>query len=275
MIAEVVVSLLSGSLTLLADAGHLLTDAGAIAGALWVMRLAGRPASPVWSFGFKRAEILAAGINGLTLLVVGVAVVIEAVRRLIHPSVVHGAPMVVVAAFGVALTLVSSLVLARADRRSLNIEGVFQHVLTDLYGFIGTAAAGVVIITTGWLRADAVTSLLVAFLVLRAASRLLRASGRVLLEGTPETVDLEDVRRHLTSLPEVLSVHDLHAWALTSDLPALSAHVVIEEACFADGSAAVVLDHLQHCLANHFDVEHSTFQLETASHPEHEPGVHD
>jgi cobalt-zinc-cadmium efflux system protein len=274
MVAEVVVSFVSGSLTLFADAGHLLTDAGGIAGALWVMRLARRPASPIWSFGFRRAEILAAAVNGMTLLVVGVVVVIEAVLRLVHPSHVAGGSMVVLACVGVVMTLVSAMALARADRRSLNVEGVFQHVLTDLYGFVGTAVAGVIIITTRWERADAVTSLLVAFLVLRASWGLLRASGRVLLEGTPESVDLEDVRRHLVELPEVLSVHDLHAWTLTSDLPALSAHVVVEEACFLNGSAAVVLDHLQHCLTNHFDVEHSTFQLEPASHPEHESGTH-
>jgi len=275
MAVEIAVSLLSGSLALIADAGHLLTDAGAIAGSIWVMRLALRPASPAWSFGFKRAEILAAAVNGMTLLVIGVLVVVEAIRRLLHPSPVKGIPMIVVALVGVVVTLVSTVVLNKANRTSLNIEGVFQHVVTDLYGFIGTAAAGVVIVTTGWPRADAVASLLVAALVLRASWCLLRASGRVLLEGTPETVDLEDVRRHLAELPEVLSVHDLHAWTLTSDLPALSAHVVVTEACLADGSAPRVLDHLQHCLANHFDVEHSTFQLEPSSHPEHEPGTHD
>ncbi|MGH9169986.1 MAG: cation diffusion facilitator family transporter [Acidimicrobiales bacterium] len=274
MAAEVVVAFVSASLTLFADAGHLLTDAGAIAGALWVMRLARRPASPVWSFGFRRAEILAAAVNGMTLLVVGVLVVVEAVRRLIHPSHVAGVPMVVLACIGVVVTLVSTLVLARADRTSLNVEGVFQHVLTDLYGFAGTAVAGIVIITTKWFRADAVMSLLVAYLVLRAAWGLLRTSGRVLLEGTPESVDLEAVRRHLFELAEVISVHDLHAWTLTSNLPALSAHVVVEESCFHDGTAAVVLDHLQDCLASHFDVEHSTFQLEPATHPEHELGTH-
>jgi len=275
MAVEIAVSLLSGSLALIADAGHLLTDAGAIAGSIWVMRLALRPASPAWSFGFKRAEILAAAVNGMTLLVIGVLVVLEAIRRLLHPSHVKGVPMIVVAVVGVVVTLVSTVVLNKANRASLNIEGVFQHVVTDLYGFVGTAAAGVVIITTGWSRADAVASLLVAALVLRASWGLLRASGRVLLEGTPESVDLEDVRRHLAELPEVLSVHDLHAWTLTSDLPALSAHVVVTEACLVDGSAPRVLDHLQHCLANHFDVEHSTFQLEPPRHPEHEPGTHD
>ncbi len=275
MATEVAVSIVSGSLALLADAGHLLTDVGAIGGSIWVMSLARRPASPVWSFGLKRAEILAAAVNGLTLFGIGALVVLEAIRRLIHPPSVDGAPMVAVAIFGITLTLLSTIALSRANRASLNIEGVFQHVLTDMFGFLGTAVAGVVIMTTSWLRADGVASLLVAGLVLKAAWRLLSASGRVLLEGTPETVDLDEVRRHLTELPEVIGVHDLHAWTLTSDLPALSAHVVVTEECLQDGTAAGLLDRLQGCLAQHFDVEHSTFQLEPATHPAHEPGTHD
>jgi cobalt-zinc-cadmium efflux system protein len=147
--------------------------------------------------------------------------------------------------------------------------------LTDLYGFVGTAIAGIIVITTGWRRADPIASLVVVVLVLRAAWALLRASGHVLLEGTPQTVDLDDVRQHICELPEVIGVHDLHAWTLTSELPALSAHVVITDECLTDGSAARLLDHLQHCLANHFDVEHSTFQLEAAGHADHEPGTHD
>jgi cobalt-zinc-cadmium efflux system protein len=157
----------------------------------------------------------------------------------------------------------------------LNVEGAFQHILTDLYGFIGTAVAGLVVLTTGWSRADPVASLVVVVLVLRAAWSLLRESGRVLLEGTPESVDLDEVRAHLFELPEVLAVHDLHAWTLTSSLPALSAHIVVTDDCLTGGSVAQVLDHLQNCLANHFDVKHSTFQLEAASHADHEPGMHD
>jgi cobalt-zinc-cadmium efflux system protein len=174
----------------------------------------------------------------------------------------------------VAVNLAATWVLAKANRQSLNVQGAFQHILTDLYGFIGTAGAGVIIIVAGWRRADPVASLLVVALVLRAAWGLLKASGHILLEGTPEAVDLDQVRAHLHELPEVIAVHDLHAWTLTSELPALSAHVVVTDACLADGSAGVVLDRLQHCLANHFDVEHSTFQLEAASHADHEPGTH-
>ena len=274
MAAEVAVALVSGSLALLADAGHMLTDAGAIAGSIWALTLAQRPASNTWSYGLKRAEILAAAANGVTLLVVGMLVGAEAIRRLLHPPPVEGLPLVVVAAIGVAVNLVATWVLAKADRRSLNVEGAFQHILTDLYGFIGTAAAGVIVLTTGWRRADPLASLLVVALVLRAAWSLLRASGHVLLEGTPQNVDLDEVRAHLSELPEVIAVHDLHAWTLTSTLPALSAHIVVTDDCLNSGTVAIVLDHLQHCLADHFDVEHSTFQLEAATHADHEPGMH-
>jgi len=275
MAVEVAVAIVSGSLALLADAGHMLTDVGAIAGSIWALRLAQRPASKTMSFGLKRAEILAAAMNGVTLLVVGILVFVEAVQRLIDPPNVEGLPLVVVAIVGVGVNLVATWTLAKANRSSLNVEGAFQHILTDLYGFIGTAIAGVIVITTGWHRADPIASLVVVVLVLRTAWALLRASGHVLLEGTPHTVDLDDVRQHICELPDVIAVHDLHAWTLTSELPALSAHVVISDACLANGSAARLLDHLQHCLANHFDVEHSTFQLEAAGHAAHEPGTHD
>lgn len=275
MIAEVIVSVLSGSLALLADAGHMLTDAGAIAGSMWALDLARRPASLRWSYGLKRAEILSAAANGVSLLVVGALVGAEAIRRLLHPSAVHGLPMLIVALMGIGVNVAAGLVLAGADRRSLNVAGTFKHIVTDLYAFIGTAAAAVVILTTGWQRADPVASLVVVVLVLRASWSLLRPSGHILLEGTPEAVDLGEVRRHLEELPEVIAVHDLHAWALSSELPALSAHVVISDVALADGNAGVILDALQHCLASHFDVEHSTFQLEAASHFDHEPGMHD
>lgn len=275
MVVEVVVSVIASSLALLADAAHLLTDAGALAGSMWALRLAGRPASPVWSYGLRRAEILAAAANGVSLLVVGALVGAEAIRRLVHPYHVEGVPMLVVALIGVAVNLAATAALARADRRSLNVEGAFLHLLTDLYAFLATAAAAGVILGTGWDRADPVASLVVAAVVLRTAWRLLRPSGHILLEGTPESVDLEEVRRHLQGLPGVVAVHDLHAWALTSDLPALSAHVVVNERSLPGGGAGALLDELQRCLASHFDVEHSTFQLEAATHAEHEPGTHE
>ena len=274
MVAEVIVALLSGSLALLSDAGHMLSDVGAIGGSLWAISLAARPPSGKWTYGWKRAEILSAAANGITLLVVAGIVTAEAISRLIHPPVVHGGPVIAVAAAGIVVNVAATWVLARANRSSLNVEGAFRHVLTDLYGFIGTVIAGIIIVTTGFTRADAIASLVVVALMVKAAWELLRDSGRVLLEAAPEGMDLEDLRAHLADVPHVLGVHDLHAWTVTSGLPALSAHVVLEDSCFNDGHAPRLLDQLQNCLAGHFDVEHSTFQLEAAAHASHEPGTH-
>jgi cobalt-zinc-cadmium efflux system protein len=274
MLAEVITAILSGSLALLSDAGHMLSDVGAIGGALWAMALAARPPSGKWTYGWKRAEILSAAANGITLLVVAGIVTAEAIGRLIHPPAVDGGPVIAVAAAGIAVNVAAAWLLARANRSSLNVEGAFRHVLTDLYGFIGTVIAGIIIVTTGFTRADAIASLLVVALMGKAAWELLRDSGRVLLEAAPEDMDLEEVRAHLSGVAHVLGVHDLHAWTVTSGLPALSAHIVIADPCFHDGHAPRLLDQLQACLAGHFDVEHSTFQLEAAAHAGHEPGTH-
>jgi cobalt-zinc-cadmium efflux system protein len=274
MLAEVITAILSGSLALLSDAGHMLSDVGAIGGALWAIALAARPPAGKWTYGWKRAEILSAAANGITLLVVAGIVTAEAVSRLIHPPVVDGGPVIVVAAVGITVNVAASWVLARANRSSLNVEGAFRHVLTDLYGFIGTVIAGIVIVVTGFTRADAIASLIVVALMVKAAWELLRDSGLVLLEAAPEGLDMEQVRAHLTEVPHVLGVHDLHAWTVTSGLPALSAHVVIEDGCFRDGHAPRMLDQLQACLAAHFNLGHSTFQLEAAAHASHEPGTH-
>ena len=274
MAAEVITAILSGSLALLSDAGHMLSDVGAIGGALWAIALAARPPSGKWTYGLKRAEILSAAGNGITLLVVSGIVTVEAISRLIHPPAVDGGPVIAVAAAGIVVNVAASWVLARANRSSLNVRGAFRHVLTDLYGFIGTVAAGIVIVATGFTRADAIASLIVVVLMVKAAWELLRDSGRVLLEAAPEDLDMGEVRTHLAEVPHVLGVHDLHAWTVTSALPALSAHVVIEDGCFHDGHAPRLLDQLQACLAGHFDVEHSTFQLEAAAHATHEPGTH-
>ncbi|HEX5301409.1 MAG TPA: cation diffusion facilitator family transporter [Streptosporangiaceae bacterium] len=274
MLAEVVVALVSGSLALLSDAGHMLSDVGAIGAALWAIRLAARPAAGAWTFGWKRAEILSAAGNGITLLVVSGIVGVEAITRLIHPPRVDGGPVVVVAAVGIAVNIAAAWVLARANRSSLNVQGAFRHVLTDLYGFIGTVIAGIVILVTGWTQADAIASLVVVALMLKTAWELLAASGRILLEAAPKTMDLDDVRAHLLATEHVRDLHDLHAWTVTSSLPALSAHIVIDDACFTEGCVPRLLDQLQSCLAGHFDVEHSTFQLEAAAHASHEPGTH-
>jgi cobalt-zinc-cadmium efflux system protein len=275
MAGEVVAAFAAKSLALLADAAHMLTDAAAIGTAIWATHLAARVPTRRWTFGLKRAEILSAAANGISLLVIASLITYEAIRRLISPPEVHGLALLVVASVGVVVNLVAAHVLARADRQSLNIEGAFQHIVTDLYAFIGTTVAGIVILATDFRRADPIASLFVVVLMFRAAWKLLAASGHVLLEGTPQSVDLEEVRRHIEEVAEVVSVHDLHAWMLTSDLPVISAHVVVTEGCVEARTMGKVLDHLQDCLAGHFDVEHSTFQLEAETHLDHERTAHD
>ena len=274
LVFEVVAAFAGHSLTLLADAGHMLADVGAIAASLVAARLATRPPSETHTYGLKRAEILAAAGNGITLLVVSALIVFEAVVRLIHPEDVRGGLLIGVALVGVVVNVVATMTLARANRRSLNVEGAFQHILTDLYAFVGTVVAGIIIVTTGFRRADPIASLVVVALMVRAAVTLLRPALRILVEATPEDVEIAEVRRHILEVAEVVSVHDLHAWTLTSGLPVLSAHVVLSDGCVSTGDAAQVLDRLQACLAGHFDVEHSTFQLEPIGHQEHESGLH-
>ena len=274
MAFEVGAAIASNSLVLFADAGHMLVDVGAIAGSLIAIRLAARPETGSHTYGLKRAEILAAAANAIALLVVSALVTYDALTRLAHPSPVHGAVLIVVASVGVAVNLAATMTLARANRSSLNVEGAFRHILTDLYGFVGTLLAGVVIVVWGFDRADAIASLVVVALMVKAAVELLRPAVNILLEATPEHIDLDEVRRHLLELPEVQSVHDLHAWTLTSELPILTAHVVITDDCFTSGEAGRVLDHLQDCLSGHFDVAHSTLQFESSGHIEHEFGGH-
>jgi cobalt-zinc-cadmium efflux system protein len=274
MAGEVVAAVVSGSLALLADAGHMVTDAAALGAALWALHLSARPASGSWTFGLKRAETLAAAANGISLLVMAALLTFESVRRLVHPPPVEGPVLIVVAAVGVLVNLAATVVLAGGSRRSLNMRAAFLHVATDLFAFVATIVAGVVIQAAGYRRADPLATLVVVALMLRAAWGLLRDSGRVLLEGAPAEVDLEEVRRHILELPEVVAVHDLHAWTLSTELPVLSAHVVVGEDCLSEGSAPRVLLHLQECLMGHFDVEHSTFQLEVESHASLERGRH-
>jgi cobalt-zinc-cadmium efflux system protein len=274
LVGEVIVAFASGSLALLSDAGHMLSDVGAIAAALWAMRLAARPASLVWTYGFRRAEILTAAINGITLLVVAGILAVEAVRRLADPPEVEGLAVLVVALVGCVVNVIAVWMLARANRTSLNVEGAYQHILTDLYGFIGTAVAGVIILTTGWTVADPIATLVVVALMVHAAWGLLKKSGRVLLEGAPEHVDLDQVRQDLLAVDHVVDVHDLHAWTITSDLPAVTAHLVVEDGCFRDGHAAQLLAEVQASLHARYDVEHSTFQIEPRDHAASESGTH-
>jgi cobalt-zinc-cadmium efflux system protein len=274
MVGEVVAAAFASSLALLADAAHMLTDTVALAMALAATRLARRPPSDRWTFGLARAEVLSAAVNAITLLVLAAVVLVEAVRRLAHPTSVAGTPLIVVASIGLVVNVVVTLLLARADRRSLNIAGAFAHVVTDAAAFAATILAGVVVSVTGAHRADAAAALFVVALMVRASIPLLREAGHVLLEAVPKDVDVAELRAHLLETPGVRAIHDLHVWVSGSRLPSVSVHVVIDDDIFGTGGAPQLLDALQDCLVGHFDVEHSTFQLEPAGHAAHEAGAH-
>jgi len=273
---EVVGALVSGSLALLADAAHMLTDAAGLLIALIAATLVVRPASAARTWGYRRAEVLAATVQAAVLLAVGVFVLVEGVRRLLEPPQVASTAMVVFGIVGLAGNLASMLVLTRAGSSNLNLRAALLEVANDALGSVAVLIAALVIATTGWLRADAVASLLIALLILPRTLRLLRETAEVLLEATPRGLDLDDVRRHLLAEDHVHGVHDLHASQITTGLPVLTAHVVIDDSCFTDGHAPQMLDQLQACVAGHFPVtvEHSTFQLEPAGHADHETGAH-
>lgn len=273
LVVEVVGAFLSGSLALLADAGHMLTDASGIALTLFAVWVAQRPASSKRTFGFQRAEVLAALANAVLLLVVGGFVVVEGVRRLIEPPEVGSTTVMIFGAIGLVANVVSLVILAQAQSASIGIRGAFLEVLNDAVGSGAVLVSGAVIALTGWQRADAIASLLIGLLIVPRTVKLLREAIDVLLEATPKGVDLDDVRKHLCETPGVVDVHDLHAWTITSGAPVLSAHVVVADERLECGSGTV-LDALQRCVAGHFDVEHSTFQLEPAGHADHEPGAH-
>ena len=262
--AEVAVGIAAGSLALLSDAAHMLTDAGAIALALLALRLARRPPAGGFTFGLRRAEILSAQLNGVTLAGLGAVIVYEGVRRLIEPPEVDGGAVLAVALAGVVVNLIATWVLSGADRRSLNVEGAFQHILTDLFAFGATAIAGAVILATGFGQADGIAALVVAGLMLRAGYRLLRDSSRVLLEASPRGIDPSEVGRELASQPHVIEVHDLHVWEVTSGFPALSAHVLVKPGCDCQEHRRK----LQHLLRERFEIEHTTLQVENAGKQE-------
>jgi cobalt-zinc-cadmium efflux system protein len=274
LIAQVVGGLLSGSLALLADAGHMLTDVAGLALALFAVALAQRPPTLTRTWGLARAEVLAAGVNALVLIGVGLWVLVEAVRRVAEPPAVDGGTMLVFGAVGLAGNAVGVWLLASVQRESLNLRGAFLEVLSDAVASLGVLVAAVLVRYTSWDSADAVVAAGIAVFILPRAISLLREAVQVLLESTPRDVDLAEVRRHILDLPRVLDVHDLHASTVTSGLPVLSAHVVIDAGCFHDGQAPQVLDRLQHCLAADFDVVHSTFQLEPDGHLDHERSHH-
>jgi cobalt-zinc-cadmium efflux system protein len=258
MAAEVVVGVLAHSLALISDAAHMLTDAGSIILALVAMRLAARPARGGYTFGLKRVEILSAQANGITLVVLAGWLVWEAVRRLLAPPVVAGGAVLATALVGVAVNLVAAWLLSRANRASLNVQGAFQHILTDLYGFLATAAAGAVVLATGFARADAIATLVVVALMLRAGIGLVRSSGRIFLEAAPAGVDPDAIGDRLVARPAVVEVHDLHVWVITSGQAALSAHVLVDSA----GDCHAVRRDLEDVLREAYAITHTTLQVD-------------
>lgn len=274
LVAEVIGGLWSHSLVLLADAGHMAADAAGIGLSLLAVVWAARPATSKRSFGYQRAEILAAVVNAVGLFFLGAFLIVEAVRRLAHPGQPEPGIMAVFGTVAVLANLVSLMLLRRGQAQSLNIRGAYLEVLSDLLGAAAVLVAALVIATTGFDRADPLASLVISALIVPRTVRLLREAVDVLLEATPKDVDLDDVRAHILETPGVVSCHDLHAWTITSGVPVLSAHVVVEDRLWADGTAAQVLDRLADCLTGHFDVEHSTFQIEHDAHADHETELH-
>jgi cobalt-zinc-cadmium efflux system protein len=258
MALEVAIGVVAHSLALLSDAGHMLTDAAAIGLSLLAARLALRPAKGALTYGFKRVEILAAQANGVTLLILAALIAYEAIRRLFNPPHVQAGLILVVALVGIAVNLAATWTLAKANRRSMNVEGSFQHILTDLYAFIGTAIAAGVILLTDFQRADAIVSLLVALLMVRSGFALVKASGRVFLEAAPQGLDPERIGRALVRGPGVVEVHDLHVWEVTSGFPALSAHVLVGR----ENDCHVARRALERMLHDEFRLHHTTLQVD-------------
>ena len=275
LLVEAVVAWLTGSLALLADAGHVLGDSVGIVMALAAMTVAqlGRPGSRR-TFGYHRTEILAAGLNGLLLLALAGWVVVTAMRRLGDPPEIEAVPVLLAGGLGLVANVVALLILRDGARESLNVRGAYLEVVGDALGSVAVLASAVVIVTTDWYAADAVASLVIAAMIVPRAVSLLREVAEVLLEGTPRGVDLEELRQHILSAEGVVDVHDLHVWTITSGMPVMSAHVVVDDSVSRMGEAHAVLDRLRDCLADHFDVEHSTFQIEPAGHADSERHLH-
>jgi len=276
LLAEVVGAILTGSLALIVDAGHMLTDAGGLGMALFAAHLAGKPATSRRTWGYARAEVLAATAQAAVLLAVGLFVLIEGIQRLITPPDLESGSLLIFGAIGLAGNIASLLVLAAGRSANLNLRAAFLEVVNDALGSVGVIVAAIVIATTGWEGADAIAAILIGVLILPRAFKLLRETIDVLLESVPTGLDLDQVREHLLRLEHVQQVHDLHATQIATGLPVLTAHVTVDAQCFRDGHAPEILDQLQECVAQHFpvSVEHSTFQLEPAAHRSHEQTPH-
>ncbi len=276
VIAEFVGALVTRSLALLVDSAHMLTDAGGLFLALFVATLATRPANERRTWGYGRAEVVAAAAQAALLLGVGIFVFIEGVKRLINPPEISSGTLLIFGIIGFVGNLVSVLVLVRVRTTSLNLKAAFLEVLNDALGALAVIIAAIFIATLGWLRADAVAAILIGLLILPRTVKLLRETIDVLMESTPRGLDLESVRAHILELPHVQSVHDLHATRFSTGLPVLTAHVVVDDECFRDGHVPDMIDDLQKCVAEHFEVqiEHSTFQIEPVAHAAHEHATH-
>jgi len=270
MLVEVVGGILTGSLALVADAGHMLTDVAGVSMALLAIHFASRPADDGKSYGYYRLEILAAMANGFLLFGIAAFILLEAYQRFVDPPEVLGLPMFVVAAVGLAVNLVSARLLLAGQKASLNMRGAFYEVVGDLLGSVAVIVAGAVIIVTGWNAVDPIASVAIGLFILPRTWALLRDAVDVLLEATPKSVDMDEVRRHIAETEGVSGAHDLHAWTITSGMNVLSAHVVLAEGA----QPGEVLDRLCRCLSNDFDIEHSTFQLEPADRRPLEKVVH-
>ncbi|MFG1852324.1 cation diffusion facilitator family transporter [Actinomadura geliboluensis] len=258
MAAETAIGVISGSLALISDAAHMMTDAFAIALALVAMRIAARPPKGGYTFGLRRAEILSAQLNGLTLMLLAAYFVYEGVRRLVEPPAVEGQFVFWTALAGIAVNVAATFLISRADRSSLNVEGAFQHILNDLFAFIATAIAGLLVWTAGLTRADAVASLVVAALMIKAGYGLLRDAGRVLMEAAPAGLDPSELGARLARRPCVEEVHDLHVWEVSSGYPALSAHVLVD----TQGDCHAVRRDLQELLRDAYGITHTTLEVD-------------
>jgi len=274
-VGEVIGAVITGSLVLFADAAHMAADAAGLGLSLFAAFVAARPPTERRTFGYARAEILAAMANAVLLLAMAGFILYEAIQRLVSPEAVGSGLLIVFGVIALAANAVSLLLLRRGQAESLNLRGAFLEVASDTLGAAAVIVTGVIIATTGFTRADPIASLVVGLLILPRTWRLLRETVDVLLEASPRGMDLNEVRRHMTTLNGVRDVHELHAWTITSGLPVLSAHVVVDPELFDDGRCFSMLDRLQDCLRGHFDVEHSTFQLEPAGHASHEHPMHE
>ncbi|MGO0578225.1 cation diffusion facilitator family transporter [Ornithinimicrobium panacihumi] len=276
LVAEVIGALWTGSLALLVDAGHMLTDAAGLAMALVAASLALRPPTAARTWGFRRAEVLAAGAQATVLLGVGIYAFVEGVRRLYEPHEVSSTGLLLFGVVGLAGNIASMLVLSSGRTANLNMRAAFLEVVNDALGSVAVIVSAIVIATTGWVRIDAIAGMVIAALIVPRAITILREAGHILLESTPKGLNLDEVRAHLLAVPHVQGVHDLHASTIATGLPVLTAHVVLDEECFTDGHAAEMLAKLQDCVAAHFTVsiEHSTIQLEPPGHVAREHAAH-